>query len=111
MFIVASLEEHNGLDLLETSEILFFENQALFEGTSTATIREHSQQWAKTAFQEEQGVSLSLLQYVNIEAASYRFYLFADEVSLQSVLQEAVEDWVGTKAFVTMLSGWWKAVI
>jgi hypothetical protein len=107
-YVTESLKEHNGIDLLDTLEITVFENQEVFEGASTATIREHFQQWATTAIQEEQDVSPDMLRYSNFAAARYRFCLSVDEESLQSVL-EAPFDYYGDKgAIVNMLSGWWK---
>ncbi|KAJ5680885.1 hypothetical protein N7536_012024 [Penicillium majusculum] len=110
--VADSLEHYNGLDLLESFEMTVFENQALFGGvgvsTGMATIREHFQQWATNAIQEEQGVSPDMLVFANVEAARYRFRLFVDEESLQSVLQTRLEDCFNKNAFVNMLNGWWK---
>ncbi|CAP96287.1 hypothetical protein PCH_Pc21g13900 [Penicillium rubens Wisconsin 54-1255] len=50
-------------------ETTVFENQALFEGASTTTIREHFQQWATAAIQEDYNVSPHVLRFFNIEAA------------------------------------------
>lgn len=110
--VADSLEHHNGLDLLESFKMTVFKNQAPFGGvgvsTSTATIREHFQQWATTAIQEEQGVSPDMLSLAYVEAARYRFCLFVGEESLQSVLQAPLEDCFNKNAFVNMLNGWWK---
>lgn len=109
--IADALEYNNGLDLLESFKMTVFENEALFGGvgvsTSTATIREHFQQWATTAMQE-QGVSPDMLAIANFEAARYRLCLFVDEESLQSVIQPPLEDRFNKNAFVNMLNGWWK---
>lgn len=110
--VADSLERANGLDLLESFKMTVFDNRALFGGvgssTGTATIREHFQQWATTAIQEEQGVSPDMLGFADVEAARYRFCLFVDEESLQSVLQVPLEDCFNKNAFVNMLNGWWK---
>ncbi|KAJ6125099.1 hypothetical protein N7471_012416 [Penicillium samsonianum] len=111
--VADSLKHVNGLDLLESFKMTVFENQALFEGvgvsTGSTTIREHFQQWATIAIQEEQGVSPDMLVFANVEAARYRFCLFVNEESLQSVLQAPLEDCFNKNAFVNMLNGWWKA--
>jgi hypothetical protein len=89
-----------------------FENQAPFKGvgvsTGIAAIREHFQKWATTAIQEEQGVSPDRLVFADVEAARYRFCLFVNEESLQSVLQAPLEDHFNKSVFVNMLNGWWK---
>ncbi|KAJ5426044.1 hypothetical protein N7465_001114 [Penicillium sp. CMV-2018d] len=109
--VADALEDDNGLNLLESFKMTVFENQALFGGvgvsTGTATIREHFQQWATTAIQEEQGVSPDRLAFAN-DAARYRLCLFVDEESLQSVLRTPLEDCFNKNAFVNMLNGWWK---
>lgn len=111
--VADSLKHVNGLDLLESFKMTVFENQALFDGvgvsTDTATIREHFQQWATLAIQDEQGVSPDMLVFANVEAARYRFCLFVNEESLQSVLHAPLEDCLDKHAFVNMLNGWWKA--
>ncbi|OQE26906.1 hypothetical protein PENFLA_c006G08652 [Penicillium flavigenum] len=56
---VADLLEYSTLgtvyvvDILDSFKATVFGNQALFEGASTTTIREHFQQWATTAIQED----------------------------------------------------------
>ncbi len=106
--IADSLEHENGLDLLHSLQTTVFENQERYESASTTTIREDFQQWARTAVQEEQDVSPDMLRFANIEAARYRFCLFVNEESLQSVLQAPLEDFNNDDAFVNMLNGWWK---
>jgi hypothetical protein len=102
------LKNYNGLDMLDSFQTTVFEDRALFEGASTATIREHFQKWATTAIQEESGGSPDMIRYSNVEAARYRFCLFVDEESLQSVLQAPIDDCLNKDAFVNMLYGWWK---
>lgn len=107
-YIADGLESVNGLDLLDTLESTVFENRERFEGASTATIREHFQTWATTAVQEEQGVSPEMLRYANIKAPRYRYCLFVDEESLQSVVQTPLDRYPAKSVFVNMLKGWWK---
>ncbi|KAF4184904.1 hypothetical protein CNMCM8927_001236 [Aspergillus lentulus] len=102
------LKNHNGLDMLHSFQTTVFEHRALFEGASTATIREHFQKWATTAIQEESGGSPDMIRYSNVEAARYRFCLFVDEESLQSVLQAPIDDCLNKDASLNMLHGWWK---
>lgn len=71
-------------------------------------MREHFQQWATTAIQEEQGVSPDMVQYSNFPAARYRFCFSIDKESLQSVLEAPLEYYSDEGAIVDMLSGWWK---
>jgi hypothetical protein len=58
--------------------------------------------------QEEHGVSPEMFRFFNIEAARYRFCLFVNEESLQSVLQAPSEDSNIDDEFVNMLKGLWK---
>jgi hypothetical protein len=106
--VAHSLECHNGLDLLESFQLTVFENEALYSNASTTTIRENFQQWARTAIQDEQGVSPDMLRLSSIQAARYRFCLFVNEESLQSVLRARPDDCLDGRAHVNMLSGWWK---
>ncbi|CAG8903309.1 unnamed protein product [Penicillium egyptiacum] len=91
--VADSLKHVNGLDLLESFKITVFENQALFEAMGNNCYS---------------GVSPDMLVFANVEAARYRFCLFIDEESLQSVLQAPLEDCFNKNAFVNMLNGWWK---
>ncbi|GIC87607.1 uncharacterized protein Aud_003992 [Aspergillus udagawae] len=102
------LKNYNGLDMLDSFQTTVVEDRALFEGASTATIREHFQRWATTAIQEESGGSPDMIRYSNVEAARYQFCLFVDEESLQSVLRAPIDDCINKDAFVNMLYGWWK---
>ncbi|KAF3388533.1 hypothetical protein F1880_004515 [Penicillium rolfsii] len=106
--VADSLEIYNGLDLLERFQLTGFENEALYSNVSTATIRENFQQWARTAIQDEQGVSPDVLRCSSTHAVRYRFCLFVNEESLQSVLRAQPEDCLDAKAYVNMLNGWWK---
>lgn len=106
--VADTLECYNGLDLLESFQLTVFENEALYGNASTATIRENFQQWARTAIQDEQGVSPDMIRHSSIQAARYQFCLFVDEESLQSVLRARPDDCLDGKAYVNMLSGWWK---
>lgn len=102
-----SLKFYNGLDMLDRFQTTVFEDRALFEGASTAKIREHFQKWATAAIQEEGG-SPDIIRYWNVRVARHRFCLFVDEESLQSVLQAPIDDCLNKHAFVNMLNGWWK---
>ncbi|KAJ6001469.1 hypothetical protein N7499_002618 [Penicillium canescens] len=95
--------------MLDTFQTTVFEDQVLFEGASTATIREHFQNWATTAIQlESSSGSPDMIRHFNVRAARYRFCFFVDEESLQSVLNAPVDDCINMDAFVNMLYGWWK---
>ncbi|GFF30758.1 hypothetical protein IFM51744_01230 [Aspergillus udagawae] len=100
--------DSNWAEFLDRFQTTVVEDRALFEGASTATIREHFQRWATTAIQEESGGSPDMIRYSNVEAARYRFCLFVDEESLQSVLRAPIDDCINKDAFVNMLYGWWK---
>ncbi|KAJ5192454.1 hypothetical protein N7449_008596 [Penicillium cf. viridicatum] len=79
--------------------------------TLTFSVRDlefSTRQSAIPLIQEEQGVSPDMLVFANVEAARYRFCLFVDEESLQSVLQTPLGDCFNKNAFVNMLNGWWK---
>ncbi|GES62939.1 hypothetical protein ATEIFO6365_0014005500 [Aspergillus terreus] len=102
-----ALQCYNGLDMLDSFQTTVFEDRALFEGASTATIREHFQKWAVTAIQGDGG-SPDLIRYCNIRVARYRYCLFVDQESLQSVLQAPIDDCLNKYAYVNMLKGWWK---
>lgn len=108
MHVVKSLEFDNGLDLLESFQLTVFEDEALYGNASTVTIRDNFQQWARTAIQDEQGVSPDMIHRSSIQATRYRFCLFVDEESLQSVLRARPDDCLDAKAYVNILSGWWK---
>ncbi|KAL5366366.1 hypothetical protein BJX96DRAFT_169867 [Aspergillus floccosus] len=109
-----ALEFYNGLDMLDSFQTTVFEDRALFEGASTATIREHFQKWATKASKEESDGSAEIfrcfdgIRYINAQAARYRFCLFVDEASLQSALQAPIDDCLNKDAYVNMLNGWWK---
>lgn len=104
------LKDYNGLDMLDSLQTIFFEDRSLFEGAGTATIREHFQKWATNAIQEESGVSPDIIHRLTLNGAParYRFCIFIDEESLQSVLQAPIDDCLNKHAFVNMLYGWWK---
>ena len=102
-----ALEDHNGLDMLDSFQMTVIEDRALFEDASTATIREHFQKWAIAAIQEDGG-SPGMIRNSSVQAARYRYCLFVDEESLQSVLQAPINDCFNKDAYVNMLKGWWK---
>lgn len=102
-----SLNFFNGLDMLDSFQTTVFEDRVLFEGASTAIIREHFQKWATTAIQEEGG-SPDMIGSWSFSVPRHQFCLFVDEESLKSVLQAPIEDCLNKHAFVNMLTGWWK---
>ncbi|KAJ5813605.1 uncharacterized protein N7503_000355 [Penicillium pulvis] len=93
--------------MLDSFQTTVFEDRGLFEGASTATIREDFQKWATTAIQEEGG-SLDMIGSWSFRVTRHRFCLFVDEESLQSVLQAPIEDCINKHAFANMLNGRWK---
>lgn len=98
---------YNGLDMLESYQVTVFEDKSLFEGATTATIRDHFQKWAVNTLQESGG-SPTMIRAFNVRVARYRFCLFVNEESLQSVLRAPIDDCTNKDAFVNMLYGWWK---
>ncbi|KAJ5966438.1 hypothetical protein N7481_013152 [Penicillium waksmanii] len=102
-----SLEYYNGLDMLDSYQTTVFEDKSFFEDASTATIREHFQKWSTNAIQELGG-SPGMIRAFNVGVVRYRFCLFVNEESLQSVLRAPIDDCINKDAFVNMLYGWWK---
>lgn len=102
-----SLDFYNGRDMLKSYQATVFEDKALFEGATTATIRDHFQKWAVNTL-KELGGSTTMIQSFDVRVARYRFCLFVNEESLQSVLRAPIDDCLNKDAFVNMLYGWWK---
>ncbi|KAJ5672491.1 hypothetical protein N7507_001618 [Penicillium longicatenatum] len=86
------LQYYSGLDLLDTFTPTAFEDPS-FEGATVVTLREHFNQWAKTARQEEQGVS-----------EDYR----ARTGKLWNSVLNAPEDFDEEVAFVRMVHAEWE---
>lgn len=80
--IEASLKSFGGLDIYDSLGFKVFEDQTLFDGASTATIREHFKTWAETASQEEQGTGRG-------QSQRYQFCIQVDTEALHSVVYEA----------------------
>lgn len=87
---------YNGRDILDKFTLIVFEDQSLFDGVSTDTVRRHFQKWASTVYrieqQPEEGTENT--NYNTIagigRSPRYRFALQVDSESLHSVVYDAV---------------------
>ena len=52
--IEKTLQFYNGLDLMESLDLLVFDDPSIFNDASTAVIRDHFKEWAFTALYQEQ---------------------------------------------------------
>ncbi|KAG9664798.1 hypothetical protein KCU98_g4624, partial [Aureobasidium melanogenum] len=78
-YIQESLQEHNGLDMMESLNYQVLEDEALFDAAKPATVREHFRQWGQDAPQREQGVAA-------MRSQRYNFCVHIDEEALQSII-------------------------
>jgi hypothetical protein len=73
------LSDYNGLDMLDSHRSTVFEDAALFDKASIATIRQHFREWCSTAPQEEQGTGSMI-------SARYTYCIAVDKECLDSVV-------------------------
>lgn len=95
------LEYYSGLDLLDKFAATVLEDRS-FEGTTVAVLRDHFNQWATTALQEEQGVQNGNRG----RAGRYQFFVMVDRGALESVLSAPDDD--EDTGFVRLVQAGWE---
>jgi len=88
------MDFYNGQDILDLFQLTVFDDRALFDGADAATIRGHFQQWAETAYREEQrrGIDASGGEQGEVRmglSPRYRYCVHVDAEALRSVVHLA----------------------
>lgn len=78
-YINDTLEQHNGLDILDSLNYHVFEDRALFDGAHPSAVREHFRKWTTMAPQQEQGTEADRSQ-------RYNYCIHVDQAALQLIL-------------------------
>ncbi|KAL3477053.1 hypothetical protein BJX99DRAFT_226643 [Aspergillus californicus] len=104
--VTETLNQHNGLDVLESFAPTVLEDTR-FGGATTSTVREHFKRWVVTACQEEQGIAWRDAQYA--QSPRYRYCLMIGEEAMQSVLEAEMDElmWVNESAYVKLIRRDW----
>lgn len=110
-----SLSKFNGLNLLEIMLWTVFDDQEKFDDASTATIRDHFNNWSIDALFREQGVR----RYPELgdrfwETCSprYNFCIQIDLENLEAILNDPFdEEWHWTGGFVNLIWAEWAPVL
>lgn len=95
-----TLQFYNGLDLMESLDLLVFDDPSISNDASTAAIRDHFKEWATTALYQEQNTGPA-------QSQRYRYCIQVDDYALKSVISHDPEmpsgivnliwkDWVPT---------------
>lgn len=80
-----SLGGFNRMDLMSSFDMKVFDDRALFDGASTATIRDHFTAWARKATWKEQGT-------VEYRSPRYKFCIQVGAEELHSVLADRSDE-------------------
>ncbi|KAG9604934.1 hypothetical protein KCU77_g3822, partial [Aureobasidium melanogenum] len=78
-YIQESLQQQNGLDMMESLDYYVLEDKALFDAAKPATVREHFRQRVRDAPQHERSVPA-------MRSQRYNFCVYIDEDALQSIV-------------------------
>jgi hypothetical protein len=83
------MEFYNVEDILDLFTWTIFEDCSLFNGANTATVRQHSKQWAATAFRSDQQRHGADGEVRLEKSPRYRFCVQVDADALKSVDYDA----------------------
>lgn len=87
------LTAYNGLELLESLDMIIVEDSVALEGASTSIIREKFKEWASTSPQREQGEPPRDPDWPPVKSQRYRYCVMVDSVALESVLEADPHDY------------------